>query len=50
MVRSQVQLGNETLDNPVKRGLVSSPEHRRYSSAHEWLPGALPRLRVDAWG
>ncbi len=35
--------------NPVKRGLVSSPEHWRYSSAHEWLPGALPLLRVDAW-
>jgi hypothetical protein len=26
-------------NNPVKRGLVASPEHWRYSSAHEWLPG-----------
>lgn len=36
-------------NNPVKRGLVASPEHWRYSSAHEWLPGALPLLRVDEW-
>jgi putative transposase len=36
-------------NNPVKRGLVASPEHWRYSSAHEWLPGAIPVLRVDAW-
>jgi REP element-mobilizing transposase RayT len=36
-------------NNPVKRGLVASPEHWRYSSAHEWLPGAIPRLRVDRW-
>lgn len=36
-------------NNPVKRGLVASPEHWRYSSAHEWLRGALPLLRVDAW-
>ena len=36
-------------NNPVKRGLVSSPEHWRYSSAHEWLPGAIPILRVDHW-
>lgn len=35
--------------NPVKRGLVASPEHWRYSSAHEWLPGSLPLLRVDEW-
>jgi REP element-mobilizing transposase RayT len=35
--------------NPVKRGLVASPEHWRYSSAHEWLPGAIPVLRVDPW-
>jgi REP element-mobilizing transposase RayT len=35
--------------NPVKRGLVASPEHWRYSSAHEWLPGALPVLRADDW-
>ena len=36
-------------NNPVKRGLVSSPEHWRYSSAHEWLPGVLPVLRCDPW-
>ena len=36
-------------NNPVKRGLVASPEHWRYSSAHEWLPASLPLLRVDRW-
>ena len=36
-------------NNPVKRGLVAAPEHWRYSSAHEWLPGASPVLRVDDW-
>jgi REP element-mobilizing transposase RayT len=36
-------------NNPVKRGLVASPEHWRYSSAHEWLVGAIPVLRVDPW-
>jgi len=36
-------------NNPVKRGLVASPEHWRYSSAYEWLPGAIPGLRVDPW-
>lgn len=36
-------------NNPVTRGLVASPEHWRYSSAHEWLPGALPVLRCDYW-
>ena len=36
-------------NNPVKRGLVAAPEHWRYSSAHEWLPGAIPVLRVDSW-
>jgi putative transposase len=36
-------------NNPVKRGLVASPEHWRYSSAHEWLKGAEPLLRVDDW-
>jgi REP element-mobilizing transposase RayT len=35
--------------NPVKRGLVASSEHWRYSSAHEWLKGATPVLRVDDW-
>ena len=36
-------------NNPVKRGLVALPEHWRYSSAHEWLPGAQPVLRCDVW-
>ncbi len=36
-------------NNPVKRGLVASPEHWRYSSPHEWLPGAVPVLKVDRW-
>jgi putative transposase len=35
--------------NPVKRGWVSTPEHWRYSSAHEWLLGAQPFLVCDAW-
>jgi hypothetical protein len=36
-------------NNPVKRGWVVAPEHWRYSSAHEWLGGAEPLLRCDAW-
>jgi putative transposase len=36
-------------NNPVKRGLVASPEHWRYSSAHERLEGAIPVLRCDPW-
>ncbi len=36
-------------NNPVKRGLVASPEHWRYSSAHVWLPGAIPLLASDPW-
>jgi putative transposase len=28
---------------------VAAPEHWRYSSAHEWLPGAMPVLQVDSW-
>jgi putative transposase len=36
-------------DNPVKRGWVASPEHWRYSSAHEWLGGAIPLLKCDPW-
>jgi len=36
-------------NNPVKRGLVASPEHWLYSSAHEWLPGAVAAMRVDPW-
>jgi len=35
--------------NPVKRGLVEAPEHWRYSSAHEWLPGSAPVLKCDRW-
>jgi REP-associated tyrosine transposase len=36
-------------NNPVKRGLVASPEHWRYSSAHEWLAGAAPVMKCDPW-
>ena len=36
-------------NNPVKRGLVASPEHWRYSSAHEWLPRASVEWRCDPW-
>jgi len=36
-------------NNPVKRGLVASPEHWRYSSAHAWMAGAEPVLRCDEW-
>ena len=35
--------------NPVKRGWVAAPEHWRYSSAHEWLPGGSPLFRCDLW-
>lgn len=35
--------------NPVRAGRVASPEHWRYSSAHEWLSGASPVLRCDQW-
>jgi putative transposase len=35
--------------NPVRRGLVAAPEHWRYSSAHEWLHGSSPVLRVNDW-
>jgi putative transposase len=35
--------------NPVKRGLVAAAEHWRYSSAHEWLPGASPCFKCDPW-
>jgi REP element-mobilizing transposase RayT len=35
--------------NPVRRGWVASPEHWRYSSAHEWLSGATPLLHCDPW-
>jgi REP element-mobilizing transposase RayT len=35
--------------NPTRRGLVSAPEHWRYSSAHEWLEGSEPVLRCDDW-
>ncbi len=36
-------------NNPVQRRLVASPEHWRYSSAHEWLKGAQAILRCDDW-
>jgi REP element-mobilizing transposase RayT len=36
-------------NNPVTRVLVASPEHWRYSSAHEWLDGAVPVLKCDPW-
>jgi putative transposase len=36
-------------NNPVKRGLVASQEHWRYSSAHECLAGATLPLRCDRW-
>jgi hypothetical protein len=35
--------------NPVQRGLVGAPEHWRYSSAHEWLPEAIPAMKCDSW-
>jgi hypothetical protein len=36
-------------NNPVQRGLVVAPEHWRYSSAHEWLWGAVPVFRCEPW-
>ncbi len=36
-------------NNPVKRGLVASPEHWRYSSAQESLAGALPVMKCEGW-
>ncbi len=36
-------------NNPVQRGWVVAPEHWQYSSAHEWLAGAMPLLRCDHW-
>ncbi len=35
--------------NPVKRGLVATAEHWRYSSAHERCLGAASVLRCDPW-
>ncbi len=35
--------------NPVLRGVVVGPEHWRYSSAHEWLPGGHPLFKCDPW-
>ena len=35
--------------NPVKRGWVASPEHWKFSSAHEWLERAIPQFRCDDW-
>ena len=36
-------------NNLVKRGLVASPEHWRYSSAHAWCAGTEPVLQCDEW-
>jgi REP element-mobilizing transposase RayT len=36
-------------NNPVQRGHVVSPEHWRYSSAHEWLAGGHPCFVCDPW-
>jgi len=36
-------------ENPVLRGMVVSPEHWRYSSAHEWLAVGYPVFRCDPW-
>ena len=33
-------------NNPVRRGWVASPEHWRWSSAHEGLVGASPVFRM----
>ncbi len=32
--------------NPGWRGRVASPEHWRYSSAHEWMPGSVPVISL----
>ena len=36
-------------NNPVRAGFVAGPEHWRYSSAHEWLAGAVAVMGCDAW-
>jgi putative transposase len=36
-------------NNPVKRGLIAAPEHWRYSSAHELLPGTTPVMKCNRW-
>ena len=36
-------------NNPVRRGLVATAEHWRYSSAHERLPAAQQVMRCDPW-
>jgi REP element-mobilizing transposase RayT len=47
------QMMDQKLDyvhgNPVQRGLMAGAEHWRYSSAHEWLPGAIPALKCHPW-
>jgi len=56
-VHPQAILGDEMMQqkmdylhtNPVKRGLVAAPEHWRYSSAHEWMPGVSPLFKSDPW-
>jgi putative transposase len=34
-------------DNPVRKGLVSKPEHWRYSSARTWLYGEENDVRIN---
>ena len=34
---------------PGEAGMVASPEHWRYSSAHEGMAGTCPVLRCDPW-
>ena len=36
-------------NNPIKHGWVASPVHWRYSSALEWLEGAIPVMRCEQW-
>jgi hypothetical protein len=47
--RTMEQKVTHVHNNPVRRGWVASSGHWRYSSAHEWLPGAEPLFRRDAW-
>ena len=35
--------------NPVRRGLVTTAEHWRYSSAHEECRGVEPVFKCDPW-
>ena len=36
-------------NNPVRAGFVTTPEHWRYSSAHEQCEGTIPLIRSDDW-